>query len=315
MNSTNQATVRAPQFSFGELVRLGRLKFIPYSLVLHLFGVAYVVLEGLPIKWSIVILAQVVVWTLHLLANYSNEYFDQEVDRLNDTPTAWTGGSRVLTEGRLKPSAAKYTFLTLLALGFVEIAILSTFLDSFRAAFPLSVIGLLLAWQYSCPPVQFSYRGLGEADVATFFCALPIYGVVTQSGVVTPELLSIAAVLWITIHARMMVMNMPDRVGDALGGKRTLVVRIGIENAVRLYIFMQFFAYGPLLYFLRGNIRTSFIVALLVVAPIGWWLAWRLWRGDWKEPSKLADIPKFATFHVAGTAGALLLAALFEIVN
>jgi len=313
MTSILEQQAKPSKFTFRKFVRMSRLKFIPYSLILHLFGVAYVILEKFPVKLHIVILAQLYIWTLHLLAQICNEYFDIEADRLNSTPTAWTGGSRLFIEGALDPAVAKYSYLALIGLALTQIMIVPILVPDFRAVLPFSIIGLLLAWQYSSPPVEFTHRGLGEFIVATIFSTLPIYGVIVQSAIVTKELLSICAVLWVTTYSRMMVMNMPDRVGDALAGKRTLVVRLGIERAIYLYVFLQFVAYGVLLYLFRDTIRLSFIVALLAVAPIGWWQGWRLLRGDWKDPSKLADAPKFCSLHVAATATALLIVALGQI--
>ena len=49
---------------------------------------------------------QAAISAVQLMAQYSNEFFDLAADRANPTPTAWSGGSRVLVEGRLSPAVA-----------------------------------------------------------------------------------------------------------------------------------------------------------------------------------------------------------------
>ena len=44
--------------------------------------------------------------SFQLMTHYANDYFDLEADRANQTPTTWSGGSRVLPAGELSPRVA-----------------------------------------------------------------------------------------------------------------------------------------------------------------------------------------------------------------
>ena len=61
---------------------------------------------------------------------------------------------------------------------------------------------------------------------ATFWGLAPAFGVMAVMAVIP---------LGIIEYIRMMVMNMADRESDAKTWKKTLVVRIGIENAVKIH--------------------------------------------------------------------------------
>ena len=87
-------------------VRLGRFPFLIGGFILYGLGVAIAHYEGFRIDWSVFVWGQFIVTATQLMVHYSNDYFDREADRVNLTPTRWSGGSRVLLEGLLSPSIA-----------------------------------------------------------------------------------------------------------------------------------------------------------------------------------------------------------------
>ncbi len=146
----------------------------------------------------------------------------------------YTGGSRFIQEGLL--SRAQMTRLAI-GLGVAALA-LGALLAALRGpgVIWLGCAGLGLGVLYSLPGVQLSGRGLGEATVAVDFGALPVLGSVwLQTGFVDTgaALLCVPVSAWAA--AILIINEIPDREADRRAGKRTLVVRWGVEGARRLY--------------------------------------------------------------------------------
>lgn len=170
---------------------------------------------------SVIVLAAV------LSVNYGNDYFDTEVDRLNEASPI-SGGSGVLLKNPELMYLSKWIAICLMTL---SIALAVAFVLVFR--FPLSLIPLVvlgngLVWFYSAPPLRLSYRGLGE--ITTMLAAgliLPCTGYFVMLG-------SLDSLYWVfsfpvVLYALSIIVSVeiPDMEGDAKGGKRTVVVGKG----------------------------------------------------------------------------------------
>ena len=86
---------------------------------------------------------------------------DEDADRANDVPTPFSGGSRVLVEGKISTAALRRaSWLAVLALMALA-AFMALGMDR-PLLFPLWVGGIALLWAYSYAPLRLSYRGYGE---------------------------------------------------------------------------------------------------------------------------------------------------------
>ena len=98
---------------------------------------------------------------MQLFIVFLNDWADRQVDALNETPTLFSGGSRVLVERRIEPAtllrAGLFSGIAVLALGLLLAAAHNRPLAPF-----LFVGGLFLLWSYSLPPLRLNYRGGGE---------------------------------------------------------------------------------------------------------------------------------------------------------
>jgi 1,4-dihydroxy-2-naphthoate polyprenyltransferase len=162
-----------------------------------------------------------------LSVKYGNDYFDTEVDRLNETSPI-SGGSGVLLKNPELMYLSKWIAICLVTL---SMALAVAFVLVFR--FPLFFIALVvldngLVWFYSAPPLRLSYRGLGE--ITTMLAAglmLPCTGYFIMLG-------SLGSLFWtfsfpVVLYALSVIVSVeiPDMEGDAKGGKHTLIVRRG----------------------------------------------------------------------------------------
>lgn len=162
---------------------------------------------------------------------WSNDWADEATDRDHPRPTPYSGGSRVLVEGKLErrqlARAGTGTAVLLLAVaaGLVPMRPVSS---------SLIVVGLLLGAAYSLPPLQLSYRGHGELlQGLGIGVVLPLAGFDLQVG-------RIAAFPWPALLpafllgvAGNLTTALPDHVSDTAHAKRSYPVRKGLRRAQR----------------------------------------------------------------------------------
>ena len=276
-------------------VRLGRPLFLAGGFLMFGLGAAVAAATGHAIDLRRYALAQAAVTALQWMTHYANDYFDLDADRANATPTAWSGGSRVLVAGELPAAVALAAALGLAAVGLVLAGVVAA-----ETADPVVIATLaaiaVLAWSYSAPP-RLCARGLGELDTSIVVTVLvPWLGFALQApdlrgarllglSIVAPALLQLAMLLAI---------ELPDAAGDAASGKRTLVVRLGGRRASRLYgaAVAGAFAWLPLACVLGLPARVALAAAL--PAPVA---AWRIARVD--EHADPAAHERVAFFGVA----------------
>ncbi|WP_437676589.1 prenyltransferase [Sorangium sp. So ce131] len=162
---------------------------------------------------------------------YANDVADQETDRRNRTATPFSGGSRVLVEGRLSPRALAAAAVACAA-GLVAV---SAGLAAARGApllVPLALLALLLLWAYSYPPLRLSYRGGGELlQMVGVGAVLPLYGYLAQGGAPAHFPWALLVFLLPSHLGCAIATALPDEPSDRESGKRTFPVRVGGERA------------------------------------------------------------------------------------
>ena len=181
---------------------------------------------------------------MQLFIVFLNDWADRQVDALNETPTLFSGGSRVLVEQRIEPGALMRAGLiaggAVLALGLLLAAAYA------RPLAPVLFIGgLLLLWSYSLPPLRLNYRGGGELLQALGVgWVLPVAGFYIQAGNL-PALypgekpLSVIALIAAYIYLQTtaaIAFTLPDAEADRRTGKRTLAALWGVQRAAAVAI-------------------------------------------------------------------------------
>jgi 1,4-dihydroxy-2-naphthoate octaprenyltransferase len=264
------------------------------------------VYEGRAIDFARWIHGLVFVWCAHLMTHYCNDYFDLDADSVNPAPTRWTGGSRVLVEGHLRPIVGLATAFVLL---FAALALAMGMPDA--GARWIAFVTLALAWFYTAPPARLNYLGLGEITVATVLNVLvPLLAYSLQSRRVSASAALLGAVLPIFVlqAARMLVMNLSDYEGDKLIGKRTLAVALGQRRATVAVALGQLVAYGSILVLAASQVLPALVAAaMLLTLPISAWQTRRLRRGALRDPVQANSVVFWASTHVALTAAAAIL--------
>ncbi|MBS3936478.1 MAG: prenyltransferase, partial [Sulfuritalea sp.] len=108
----------------------------------------------------------------------------------------------------------------------------------------IGLVGLLVGWAYSAPPFRLQSRGLGEFGITAAWLLIVI-----GSDFVQRHELSLAPVAaglgFALLVANILFINQfPDAKADAQAGKRTIVVRLGVQRARRGYALIALLCYG-----------------------------------------------------------------------
>jgi 1,4-dihydroxy-2-naphthoate octaprenyltransferase len=220
------------------------------------------------------------------MTHYSNDYFDLAADRANTSPTYWSGGSRVLPDGLLPAWVALAGALAFAAIALLAILVLGFFVQPSSWTFLLPLLALLLAWEYSAPPLHLHSRGAGELTVALIVPVLtPLVGYAFQTGSVGWLLFPAVFPLACLQVCMVIAVYLPDAAGDRAVNKRTLVVRLGPARAARLYLLCLALAYGALPFLVILGLPAPVAAAVILPLPVALWQGYRLGRSAWADPA------------------------------
>lgn len=181
------------------------------------------------------VVGQLMVTFGQLTAHYANEYADVGVDRSIENRTLFSGGSGVLVEGTLLPSTA---FRAAMATTVATLAAATFFVAVGRPATALlSLVALIVSWEYSMPPVRLLESGWGElATTLVVVVLVPCIGVTSQGAPLPTALLWTMAGLFPIHLAMMLAFEIPDLESDARSGKTVVAVRLGRSATIRLIV-------------------------------------------------------------------------------
>lgn len=266
----------------GAWLRSLRLQFYPMSWVAYAIG-ALAAFPGNPVLGTSVFwVGYLCLFLLEVATVLVNELVDLPTDQRNQYFNTFTGGSRVLVDGSLSQREVKVGIGVAL-LGLVASTI---WLLSLSAAAPTAIIAVLgvltvLAIGYTAPPLRLSYRGLGELDVAvTHSIGVLLCGYVFLGGAWNdsmPWLLSVP--MLVGILPSITLAGIPDLQADALACKRTLAVRLGFKNALRIALFFVLLSAATALgWQVWGLASGAYRGIAWLVVPHAALLTWLLYR-------------------------------------
>lgn len=225
-----------------------RPAFLTVTLVACLIGLASAHAGGVSINALTATATVLFALVAHAGVNVINDYHDARngADAANTARLfPFTGGSRFIQNGVL--SAAQTGRFGYLLLASVVPAGLWLSWHSGPGLVAIGLAGLFFGWAYSAPPLALMSRGLGELAIAGGWLMVVIGTDYVQRGYFD-SLPLLAGVSYALLVANLLFINQfPDRDGDALAGKRTLVVRLGAERAKWGYLIISLIAYAWLI--------------------------------------------------------------------
>jgi 1,4-dihydroxy-2-naphthoate octaprenyltransferase len=158
---------------------------------------------------------------------FSNDYADRDTDAENRTYNEFSGGSRVLPEGRIRPDELRGA-AWLALVGLAGLSLWMAFGTGRPWAPAFVAAAALLVWAYNFAPLRLSYRGDGElVQGLGTGVILPALGFYLQAGEVTsfPPLALIPLFLFGVVGN--ILTSLPDVPSDRQSDKRSYAVRRG----------------------------------------------------------------------------------------
>ena len=177
---------------------------------------------------------------------------DLEVRHLNP----FAGGSRVLIRGVIDPRAHLAVSMSFLVLGsFVGVLL------ALEVGWPLLLIGglgVLIAYSYVGPPLRLAHHGLGEIAVGIDFGPVSLLGMYfVLTGTFDPAAVLVSLAFGLFVTGILWINEVPDIPADSAVGKRTLVVRLGVPKATKVFAGLV----------AAGYVLIVMAVALMVLTP------------------------------------------------
>ncbi|WP_303786696.1 prenyltransferase [Azovibrio restrictus] len=287
-----------------------RPAFLSVTLVACLIGLASARFSGFPVAIDKGLLTLFFALVAHAGVNVINDYYDA----LNGSDAAnserlfpFTGGSRFIQNGVLSARATAWFGYGLL------LAVIPAGLWLMQVSSPdlfwVGLGGLLVGWAYSAPPLKLMSRGLGELAIVAGWLLVVAGTDLVQRGslalqpwlVGLPYALLVANILFIN--------QFPDHKADALAGKRTLVVRLGPEEARWGYLAIATLAYGLLLFLVVKSLLPIYVAAGAFALPLSFKAARQL-LAHASQPAALVPAIKLSIL-AANLSGLLLAAGLY----
>jgi 1,4-dihydroxy-2-naphthoate octaprenyltransferase len=204
---------------------------------------------------------------IQLFIVYANDYADIETDRINQSYTIFSGGSRVLVDGNLTPKQLKIG-INLSITVVLCIGLYFSFFTKANLALGFVLISLFLLWAYSFPPIQLSYRGGGEIlQTIGLALILPCFSYYIHTFNILEYPISKLWILFPTQLACAIATSLPDEPSDRVSNKRTTSVRFGNFVAKILILIFQILTYLLYLY-IFNKWETNWINNWYEIIPI-----------------------------------------------
>lgn len=218
------------------ILRLARFHFLLLGFLLYLAGYLLAMAYGAQLHTIKFLFGYLVFGLAHLSVSFSNDYFDRIADK-NSKRTIFSGGSKVLVEHPEMERLSLRISIFLLAASFFGAAFLTIVFDYSLWLLLFVLMGGLLGWFYTAPPLKLAYRGLGE--IATMFAVgflMPGVGYFIASG--TIDLFFIPWVFPFGCYGLFFIITveLPDLEVDKYSGKANLVVRWGRRKSKAIYL-------------------------------------------------------------------------------
>ncbi len=287
-----------------------RVPFFTATIIPVLFGYLLAWHDGSRFVWQRFLLTLFGAIFVHAGTNLANDYFDHLAgcDEANPTPTPFSGGSRVIQDGLIRPWKILFASLTFFVFG-SAIGLYLNYICRGNVILLLGIIGVFLGFFYSARPFKIGYGSLGELATGIGFGPLMVMGAYyVGAGTLSFKIFMVSIPIGILIALVLYINEFPDYVGDKAVGKRTLVVILGKSKAVILYQAMLAVTYAVIILLVAARyLPRSCLIALLSL-PMAF-NAFRTSRDNYEKVYELLPA-NAATIGLHSVIGALLCAGV-----
>lgn len=284
-----------------------RPAFLMITVSACLLGLACAAAQGGGVSTGLALLTLLLACGAHAAANVLNDFHDARNGADAANPGGlfpFTGGSRLIQQGLASEALTQrlgWALMGLVAVG--GVALVASIGPSLL---PIGLAGLLVAWAYSAPPLKLMSRGLGELAVACAWSGVVVGADVVQRGRIDAVSTALGAGLGLLVANLLLINGVPDALGDAQVGKRTLAVRLGPRGAACLYAGLAVLAHAALIAWVALGVARPTALWGLVSLPLSITAAVLLARHA-ATPQRLR--PAIGLTIAAANVHALVLAA------
>ncbi|MFL5647831.1 MAG: 1,4-dihydroxy-2-naphthoate polyprenyltransferase [Chloroflexota bacterium] len=240
---------------------------LPAALSGVVVGLGAALSVGTPFRVDTAVGCLAVALLLQVTANLSNDLSDFRKGA--DTPDR-TGPLRVAAAGFVTPRQLEVAIAIVIGLAGVVGLWLATV--GGPVLLIIGILAVIAALAYTGGPWAYGYRGLGEVFVFLFFGFVAVVGTAyLQAGRVDPGFWVEAVPVGALTTAILVVNNLRDIPTDALAGKRTLAVMLGVRRTRLEYaalLLVAFIVPVVLVAAGRGLAVLLPLVALPVASPL-----------------------------------------------
>lgn len=248
---------------FSPWLRALRLRFILSSVIAVFLGLSIVYSETgqIDVIFAILILAGVIF--LHISIDLLNDYWDyaKGIDQITKR-TKFSGGTGVLPKGFLKPRQVYLVGILFLVLG----SLIGVYFVLIRGPVVAAILGVAVFSVYTYTN-NLVYRGLGEIFVAVKG-ALIVFGtyyVLTGSFEIIP--LYNGIILGVLSTCVLYVTSFPDFEADKIKGRKTLVIYLGRDRALKSFSAILLIPYALIIIGIMLGLTVNYSILCFVSAP------------------------------------------------
>ena len=286
-------------------LRAIRLRFLLASVIAVSNGIALAFWKNEQIDLSDAILTFVGVICLHASIDLLNDYWDYK--RGIDTATQRTkfsGGTGVLPENLLKPGNVYSVGLIFLLIG----TLIGMYFVVIRGIMIALLLGfaILAVYFYSTSIVNL---GLGEAFVAIKGTLIVVGSYYVQTSSIGVGVVYVGIIMGILSASVLFVNSFPDYQADRSRGRRTLVILLGRQRAVKIFPWMILCTYVLIIAGIFLGYLKIYSLASLLSAPFAVSAIKRISK-SYQDVEKLVPVMG-ATVAYSRVTGVVLAASLF----
>ena len=286
-------------------LRAIRLRFLSASVIAVSNGIALAFWKNKQIDLSDAILTFAGVICLHASIDLLNDYWDYK--RGIDTATRRTkfsGGTGVLPEKLLKPGNVYSVGLIFLLIG----TLIGMYFVVIRGIMIALLLGfaILAIYFYSTSIVNL---GLGEAFVAIKGTLIVVGSYYVQTSSIGVGVVYVGIIMGILSASVLFVNSFPDYQADRSRGRRTLVILLGRQRAVKIFPWMILCTYVLIIAGIFLGYLKIYSIASLLSAPFAVSAIKRISK-SYQDVEKLVPVMG-ATVAYSRVTGIVLAASLF----
>jgi 1,4-dihydroxy-2-naphthoate polyprenyltransferase len=225
-------------------------------------------------NWKVCVLAALTTLFLQILSNLANDYGDSKhgTDNLERV-----GPQRAVQSGIIAPKEMKRVVVLFMTLSLIsglwliyegtkDIQIINVFLF-----LVLGLGAIAAAVKYTIGNHPYGYSGFGDLFVFIFFGLTGVIGTYyLNTHKLNWEIFLPASAMGFLSAGVLNLNNMRDRVNDEISGKKTLVVKMGIQKAKWYHFFLLLGSVLSGLTYMFINYHSPFQLLFLITLPMLW---------------------------------------------